>query len=385
MSLRSSSSGDTVRTGPAWLNIGIAIAMVATMFTALLGSASAQASESVAYVWANDPLAESYTPNEMYQYNSTGATNTITRTDVGTYTVNLPGMNGGGGNVQVTATGDSSNDAAPGQVCQLAGEAKGSDFFVICYGLGGVPADVGFSLLYTSGNVFLGWNSAYVWANFTFADLPVVNEDYNFNQTGGTNTVERIDTGHYRVTLPGLAAEEGNVQVTMSNTTETLACTPAFWGFDDQGGKYIEVICFNAAGELVDSSFMLLHVAGVSSHSAEGAWGVWARGAYLWVNHAGSPDRYVPGKNFQFNSAGGDAEVQRTERGAYDITIPNIGTFGGNIQLTPLGTEQAGISCAVTWWEITEASALHMTVGCLDANGAPGDTRFMVSYTYPEP
>lgn len=361
------------------------VALVATMFTSILGSAIAQTNESSAYVWANDPAAESYTPDERYQYNSSGEVNTITKTGVGTYTVHLPGMNGSAGNVQVTATGGSTTNGAPGEICQLAGEAKGSDFFVICYGLGGEPADVSFSLLYTNGNVFLGWNSAYIWANFTFADLPVVNEDYNFNQTGGTNTVERIDAGHYRVVLPGLGADEGNVQVTLSNTTDALACTPSFWGIDDQGGKYVEVLCFNAAGELVDASFMLLHVAGVGNQSAEGAWGVWARGAYLWVNHAGIPNAYVPGKSFQYNTAGGDAEVQRTERGVYDITIPNIGIGGGNIQLSALGTEQAGISCSVTWWEITEESALHMTVGCMDATGAPGDTRFMVSYTYPEP
>jgi hypothetical protein len=44
------------------------------------------------YVWGNDPAAAQYTPNSAYQFNSTGASNTITRTATGRYTVTLPGL-----------------------------------------------------------------------------------------------------------------------------------------------------------------------------------------------------------------------------------------------------------------------------------------------------
>jgi hypothetical protein len=57
------------------------------------------------YVWANQPATASYTPSLTYQYNSTGANNTITRTAVGTYHVTFPGLTAAGGHVQVTAYG----------------------------------------------------------------------------------------------------------------------------------------------------------------------------------------------------------------------------------------------------------------------------------------
>jgi hypothetical protein len=44
------------------------------------------------HVWGNDAAAPSYTPNSAYQYNSTGATDTIARTGTGRYTVTLPGL-----------------------------------------------------------------------------------------------------------------------------------------------------------------------------------------------------------------------------------------------------------------------------------------------------
>ena len=58
------------------------------------------------YVWANDPTAGSYTPSAAYQRNSTGALNTITRTGVGSYTVNFENLGiYYGGTVNVTAYG----------------------------------------------------------------------------------------------------------------------------------------------------------------------------------------------------------------------------------------------------------------------------------------
>src|SRR5205814_9006899 len=60
------------------------------------------------YVWANDPsAAASYTPSTTFQYNSSGALNTVTRSGTGVYDVKFPGLVhlGAGGTVSVTAYG----------------------------------------------------------------------------------------------------------------------------------------------------------------------------------------------------------------------------------------------------------------------------------------
>ena len=54
---------------------------------------------------ADQPSASSYTPSTVYQWNSTGASNTIQRSGVGTYTVVFPGQTFVGGTAEVTAYG----------------------------------------------------------------------------------------------------------------------------------------------------------------------------------------------------------------------------------------------------------------------------------------
>ena len=60
---------------------------------------------TVAFLWANEPTAPSYTPDLDYQYNPGGGTNTIVRTSTGNYTATLPGLTQTGGTVIVTAYG----------------------------------------------------------------------------------------------------------------------------------------------------------------------------------------------------------------------------------------------------------------------------------------
>lgn len=389
MSLRRSSSGKTARTGPAWLNIAIAIAMVATMFSALLGSASAQSAGSVAYLWANDPLAESYTPNEMYQYNNTGALNTVTRTGVGTYSVTLPGMATDGGHVQVTAT-SGSNESAPfafGHVCEIADEPSGSTFLVQCVSTGGEPVDTGFSLLYTSGDVFLGWNSAYVWGNEKTLDSYTPHEDYQFNVTGQLNTIARESVGVYHVTLPGIGAEEGNVQVT-SMLDVPVICTAGYWSIDEAGSKIVTVYCFDYAGAPADADFLLQHVSGVTDRSAEGAYEVWPRGAYLWSNHGEQASSYIPGVNFQFNTTGAQNSVEWRSTGTYMVTLPGLAEGSGTFMVTAYGN-QYGLTvplahCQLAGWYLDETDNLYAEVRCYDSAGNPADSRFNLTYVRPE-
>ncbi|MCO5216742.1 MAG: hypothetical protein M9953_08955 [Thermomicrobiales bacterium] len=388
MSLRSSSSGDTARTGPAWLNIGIAIAMVATMFSALLGSASAQSTGSVAYLWANDPLAESYTPNEMYQYNSTGVANTITRTDVGVYVVNLPGMNSSRGNIQISAT-SGSNEAAPFGVDHhcLVTNLQGSDVTVKCLATGGTPVDTGFLLLFTMGDVFLGWNSAFVFAYQKDVESYVVEGSYQYNQHGLQNSVTRNGVGDYMVTLGGMGTEEGTIQVTtVSNLGLGENCKPGYWGIDEAGAKYIAVYCTNAAGEMIDSEFMLWHGAAVTANSADGAWEVWPRGAYLMVNHYHDEGQYTPGRDWQFSTNGTPAEAVWTSTGVYDVILPDVFNEDGFFQVTAFSdANKSGVaSCQTVRWDFEGDSGVRVTVLCFDETGAPVDAPFFFSYTTPE-
>jgi len=117
---------------------------------------------SSGYLRANDAdvaLATPYTPDPSDQFNSTGATNTVTRTATGLYTATLPGLGDGGllgsinrGTVHVTASSTSSKR------CEVSGwhgtvpVGGGSSSLVAdvaCHTAAGAPSNSRFVLQFT--------------------------------------------------------------------------------------------------------------------------------------------------------------------------------------------------------------------------------------------
>jgi hypothetical protein len=112
---------------------------------------------SSGYVWANDAAAPSYTPNSAYQYNSTGATNTITRTATGRYTVTLPGL---GSSLYATNEGivHVTSHHTTSKRCELAGYRSAFTpppspialyVDVACHTAAGTPSDSKFVVQFT--------------------------------------------------------------------------------------------------------------------------------------------------------------------------------------------------------------------------------------------
>lgn len=105
------------------------------------------ATKGLAFLWANQASNPSYTPDTLYQYNSTGATNTIVRSGTGVYTAILPGLTAVGGAVQITAYG-----AGAGR-CKTSGwgvDVDGEHVNVLCFNASGAPSDETFTLLYAT-------------------------------------------------------------------------------------------------------------------------------------------------------------------------------------------------------------------------------------------
>jgi hypothetical protein len=127
----------------------MALGMV--MFAPIVASAavtgkSSKAAES-GYVWANEPSSASYTPSTYYSFNSSGGANTILRSGVGRYTVNLYGLVAGGGHVQVTAYGPSSD------TCKVANWGVGGTYLSVnvnCYNHLGQPVDTYYTLYFVN-------------------------------------------------------------------------------------------------------------------------------------------------------------------------------------------------------------------------------------------
>jgi len=105
--------------------------------------------KKLAYVWADQPKAASYTPSLPYSYNSAGGPITITRSDEGTYAVKFAGLGGNGmvgGNVQVTPYGSGH------EICHVRNWSSGGPDFIVnvkCKNALGVEDDVRYTVLVT--------------------------------------------------------------------------------------------------------------------------------------------------------------------------------------------------------------------------------------------
>jgi hypothetical protein len=243
------------------------------------------AAKGIAFLWADQPTEASYTPNLSYQYNSTGAANTMVRNGTGSYTASIPGLTKKGGNVQVTAYG---SVPARCKVSSWSSSESGTSANVLCFDGTGAAADEMFTLAYTIGVPMGLWDyehtrgypkdgdtgarhrmspvakptrgypkdgdtGAYAWADkpdHTKIYTPPRAFNYNGFGTGGL-TVAWQRTGLYAVTLPGVKYLDAASVLVTANGDGNTTCS---------AGGYIpvDVNCFDQNGNPVDSEFSVL-------------------------------------------------------------------------------------------------------------------------------
>lgn len=236
----------------------IAGARVDTTFTATFTSIQrVEAGRKLGYVWADNPTAASYTPATPYQANSAGAVNTVTRSAVGTYRVQMPGLGVARGHVQVTAYGGTAdhcktNGWGPTGTAQVIG--------VKCFTTAGAPVDSRYTLTYVDRTNILGLGvccnpdgneSAYAWANNPTAASYVPSTSYQFADfTDTAGTITRSGVGAYGVKWDYINLDHGNVQVTAYGSTNTT-CKVSGWNTPSG----VQVRCFSATGAPADSMF----------------------------------------------------------------------------------------------------------------------------------
>jgi hypothetical protein len=137
------------------------------------------------WVW-NDHPSSSGVPDRNYQFNSSGAVNTITHLSKGRYVVNLPGISVSGGTVHATAYGGN-------HYCKTAGwgtEGTVMQVFVNCFSPSGAAADGRFTAVFYKQSI----PAPYVADSYLFANNPRLNSYtplgvYQWNSTGASNMV----------------------------------------------------------------------------------------------------------------------------------------------------------------------------------------------------
>jgi hypothetical protein len=318
-----------------------------------------------AYVWANQPAAASYTPSLTYQYNSVGGNNTITRSGIGLYTVDMPGVGANTGTVAVTAYGSGSDYCKVG-----AWWSAGADLSVTvrCFTSAGVATDSAFAAHYVRAVPSMG-PMGYVWANDPTDNAYLPSAQYQFNSTGVDNDMIRLGLGSYRVRMPGLTDPGGHVTVTAYGAGSEV-CRPELW-FVLLGALWVDVQCFTAAGAAADTRFTATYVNDATVAGLTG----WPAGYVLADQPA--TDEYEPPAATQFNSSGETNTVERTGAGAYRVVLPGVGSSGGHVQVTAYDT--GSNECKVLSWGPSGDDQV-VYVRCYTTAGAAADTKFTASF-----
>jgi hypothetical protein len=322
------------------------------------------------YVWANDPFTEStYTPSQQYQRNSTGALNTITRSGVGAYTVQFTNLSRGSGTVNVTAYGISGHTCKVGFWYPSGGHQYVD---VRCFDSAGNAADTSFNASFTAPVQNPG-DIGYVWADQPSASTYTPSPWYQFNSTGATNTVDRLDVGNYHVRMPGLgAAGYGHVKVTAYGTWDASACSVGYWT-ENLGERVINVRCHDAAGNPVDTYYTVTYVNALSVLGVTGA-----AAAYVWAYSPTQPS-YVAEGPYTFNSTGGANSIVRNATGDYTVHFAGLAGEDGHVQVTGYGGSSH--RCKVGWWGGAWNGDLIANVQCTNVSGGQVDTLFAASFT----
>ena len=234
----------------AWLAIlGLPSAGAAQVRVAELGFL--QGHDGAAFVAADRPMEALYTPSMLYQWNSLGGVNTVSRNAEGEYTVMMPLLGGVGGNVQVTAYGQS---AARCKVRSWFG------FFTLnvnvdCY-LGEEKQDTQFIVSFERVSTDSG-DIAYAWAPRTD---PSVLPSYPAPPFYALHFTDFARSRGFETPLPSQA---GLMQVTAYGDDSENCIVSIFAG----------VACFNAAGTNVRAPYSVtVHLDRVANAGRLGAY-----------------------------------------------------------------------------------------------------------------
>jgi hypothetical protein len=208
--------------------------------------------------------------------------------------------------------------------------------------------------------------SGYVWGYDSSSSSYTATGSYWYNSAGSPISITHSSPGQYTVRFQGLG-DTGGVAHASAYGNNSNFCTVVRWlvsGSDET----VDIACFTATTAFVDTTF----VANFEVGSADGV-----SFSYLWANQPTLTTQYNPPSQYRYDSTGQASWVQRQSTGKYRVYLPASYDTGGDpitFQVTAYGLLTA--RCAISG--ITVHPGIH-EVTCLDATGAPFDTKFEIT------
>lgn len=315
-----------------------------------------------AWVVARQPTAAAYVPAPKDQGNSSDAVNSVERAGPGSYRVTFGDRLTSNVVIHVSPLGTAPRTCIVDDWAPAGGDLVAE---VDCRGRTGAPADTAFVVNMLSLTDLLDD------AGFVVGNQPGTADyvpEIRANTLGGTNSIHRIGTGRWQVSMPDLggALGRGGAQVTAGGIPGA-ACRVAGW----TAGIQLTVVCRDGAGTLLDTSFHLTYTLnrGLAFHGERHA-------AYLRADRP-TARTYGPAAGYWFSTSGRKPAIRRTGKGAYTVTLAGQ-PLGGSAQVSAFGG--GSNRCVVAGIE-KQRKPQRVRVRCFTADGsAPADARFLLHY-----
>ncbi|MBJ6766151.1 hypothetical protein JGU66_35820 [Myxococcaceae bacterium JPH2] len=334
-------------------------------------SALGTVGEGFAYI---DPNLPDVNPN--YLYNSTGGAVTYETLAgfTGRYKVRFVGLGRAEGDVQVVAYGSTPERC---RVDNWTPEGTTLAIYIRCHAPNGDPAASAFVVSYLdmTGMVQTYPLGAYLWTGAaTATTVPgaiSVPTNYQWNSTGGANSVTQTATGRYTVTLVGMNFSNASVHVTAYGGTNAQHCKVLSWGAGAVATVYVG--CYDTTGNPVDSmfTFSFERETLIPNHV----------GGHAWINGPTSaPAAYQKLANEVICIAPGTASVTHPEDN-YVVSFSKSGAFNHSMSMVTGYGANSNYCKVVRWIAGPGPTETWVEVRCFDKDGVMSPSSFTVTYT----
>jgi hypothetical protein len=220
------------------------------------------------------------------------------------------------------------------------------------------------------GNTNPTWpGGAYLWTSSPSGTVGAAN--YQWNDSGGVNTVTRTSLGHYSVTLPGMNFSNASVHVTAYGGFGAQHCKVTGWGAYTSAS--IGVACFDAAGNAADSQFTLSYMRqSLFSYHI---------GGHAWINGPTSAPAGYQQLAPEFSCfAPGSVTVSKPSTD-YVVNFTQVYTpVDSSVMVTGYG-DNSNYCKVVGWGGGAASNDANVYVRCFDSTGTATSSSFDVTYS----
>ncbi|WP_112243913.1 hypothetical protein [Kribbella monticola] len=333
--------------------------MLATLLT-VVGPADASVPDRKAWVLWNQTAAA------PVAFGTWPASTTVVPIGVGRYQVKFPGQGAANGVVHVTAV-----NTAPHWCQAETWFQSGADEFVNirCYRVGGALDPSSFSAFFVRASA--GPSSGPFGYVDSAASGALVSQ---FNSTGALNSSTPGGTGQWLVRFPGLVTGgqlDGSLQATAVNSAVGARCKVSTWA-STASGQDVKVLCFDAAGALLNTRFTLTYQYKVSLYGA-------AIPPKYFGYFLNQPPAGPPTTNLNSVLGLGANTILAAGPGLSMVTFPKIGFTQNTVQVTAYGANSNFCGLNTFWTNTTGPDLIVRDVNCFTNSGAAVNTGFTVS------